>query len=236
MWSWRKGLVGIGLACGALAGIGTIGRGGYEEPVFVPLQGARGGAISGRVVDGNGKPLAGLTLVLEQREDVDLLQMFRSEASWIILPIGAPDEISDADGNFRFETGRDDHVVRVHPTERMFAGQTGRIPVRPGFESSGIILRAQPFGSERLISGVVRAEDGAPVGGVHVSAWSPVDPGTILCGDWTDEEGAFTLVDPSRTESALLKAMPRMGSVVTVPGVRFGTSELVITLAEDGSE
>ncbi len=237
MTPWLKGISLVVVASGVLLGIGMIGRGGYEKPTFLPLEHAPMGAISGRVVDGDGKPVAGLVLALEAREEVDLFEMFLPQVPWTSCGIQMPDEISDADGYFRFGWGVGaDRIVRVRPTELMFEGQTGAIPVRQGFESSGITLHAKPFGSERLISGVVCGKDGLPLSGVHVSAWSLLKQSKFLCNDTTDDQGAFTLVAPTPTGSARLEAASPEGLEATAAKVPFGNRSLVMELGPEPVE
>jgi hypothetical protein len=119
-----------------------------------------GGAVEGRVLGPDGRPLAGADVIVTKPD-------FSGEADMIHRtgpstgPV--PRSTSTADGAFRVE-GVPAQAVRVWAgAEGMRYSFTAPINVSPGETLSGVVLSLEPLAQDDHIEGIVLEPDGSPV-------------------------------------------------------------------------
>lgn len=164
-----------------------------ERPVYWPYADPTRAAVSGRIVDADGDPVAGV--------DVGWWHA-AGEVGSLVLGGKA---YTTSGGEVR--TGPDGafHLAGLVPGEGYVAlagaaglleGETGRVQLRAGEEASALELRAREIAHERRLEGRVLRADGSPAASVRVQARR-----NSLRGSWTnmtvtDAAGEFRIVAP----------------------------------------
>jgi len=191
-----------------------------------------GGAVSGRVVDERGVPLAGARLSLGSLDEpYPMLEMLRLEAARDSVP-GAT---SGADGRFLLR-GVPAGMVRLWAhAEGRLASYTPPLEVRAGQESTGVELALAPLAHENRLHGLVLAPDGTGVPHAELEFRHAMDGGdSVRSGSTTaDAEGRFEFRLPPDTRSWLTASDPdgRYGPA-SAGELANGAQELVLTLRE----
>lgn len=164
--------------------------------------------ISGTLVDGQGKPLAGVRLRVLEGE----------------LTIGNP-AFTDSAGRFTFEgTGDRAYQVRLAYGEERYEHLLleGGESVKGG--DTGVVLRMHEGAA---VEGIVSDEAGSPLGNI----WVGVKTGDRWRAADTDSEGRFRVVGlPAATEGLLHAAGHEGEFAIHRRPVRTGTTGLTITL------
>ena len=130
---------------------------------------AQPGAITGKVVDSSGTPVAGVKVSADQDDTVTVA-------------------VTDPDGFFRFpdlEPGAYD--ISVSATETIEGGVHQRVPVAPGETAiADISVNLLPG----ALSGVVVSDRKTPIAGATVKVHAEEDPARAVAAT-TDDKGAF---------------------------------------------
>lgn len=188
-----------------------------------------GGGLAGRVVDEDGRALAGVQVAC-RRESLD-------EAQWAAarrLPLeglarpGSRD-VSSADGSFVLTDVPAGSVQLVGVAEDRPAGLSEPVSVPAGGWASDVVIRMDPADGGSLLAGVVLAPDGraAPRASVEI------DGGGASYSLTCDERGRFEL-RATHTELCEVTAVDRARrhGEARLHGVRPGTTDLVLRLGE----
>lgn len=191
-----------------------------------------GGAVSGRVVDERGVPLADARLALGSLDEpYPMLELSRLE------PAGnsVPSCTSGADGRF-FLAGVPAGMVRLWAhAEGRLASYTPPLEVRAGQESTGVELTLAPIAPENRLHGIVLAPDGTGVPHAELEFRHAMDGGdSVRSGSTTaDAEGRFEFRLPPDTRTWLTASDPggRFGPA-SAGELANGAQELVLTLRE----
>lgn len=225
----RRGAIGVRYARRGFASDATTAHG--EPGCDVDLGDVRlrpGGAIEGRVVDGRGAPLA------DVRVWVDGEEVGSTAAGGLrtseVTALGAVETRSDDDGRFRL-SGVLVGEVRVHveSDDDLWRGTSGRVEVRAGEESGGLVIVAEGVPEGQRIEGIVLDPAGEPV------PWAPVEGrwGTWLSSGSlarvAGRDGRFRFVLPKRVPLDIVVSDPDGAwTPVAVEGVEPGTLDLEV--------
>ncbi|MBA3461476.1 MAG: carboxypeptidase regulatory-like domain-containing protein [Deltaproteobacteria bacterium] len=200
-------------------------NGGDQSGLAIPL--SPRASMSGRVIDSNGKPVAGM-YVVNYRTDVPLVIRMRRDG----IHRGA---ITAADGSFRI-VGLDAGawLLSVDDPNGISDARTLEVELSDGAERTGITLTVQA--SDEQIRGTVLGPDRKPVIGAEVRAMREV-PGKDRQqyvprrnSVRTNETGSF-VIDKLRAGTYTLIAEGLRGSSkASISGVKTGDSP-TITLA-----
>jgi len=191
-----------------------------------------GGAVSGRVVDERGVPLAGARLSLGSLDaPYPRLELLRLEVAGDSVPACT----SESDGRF-FLRGVPAGMVRVWAhAEGRLASYTPPLEVRAGQESTGVELTLVPLAPENRLHGIVLAPDGTGVPHAELEFRHAMDGGdSVRSGSTTaDAEGRFEFRLPPDTLSWVTASDPagRYGPA-SASELANGAQELVLTLRE----
>lgn len=192
----------------------------------------RGGALSGIVVDEAGAPLAGMVISvdgeLRHESSARGLRMYATTS------LGAADAVSGADGRFRLPGVLAGEVrVDVKSEDDLREGRSGRVEIRAGEESTGLVLTAAVIDAERRIEGIVLDAGGEPVPRARLSSqWSTLFMGGSS-STLADEQGRFRLLVASGARADLeATTLGFDGGMARIEGVRGGTHDVVLRLAD----
>jgi RNA polymerase sigma factor (sigma-70 family) len=173
-----------GFACATLFTVGERGR--TIDLGTVRL--APGGAVAGRVLDPEGRPVSGAQVGVERlggtRRVLEWRRLFSRGAP------GYPAARTAVDGSFRL-LGAPAGKVRVwaHAPECL-ASYSPPVEVRRDEESYGLELRLEPLPNERCISGFVLDPAGGPVAGAKLVFRTDAR----IVNDLSGRDGGFLLV------------------------------------------
>ncbi|MEL6905290.1 MAG: sigma-70 family RNA polymerase sigma factor, partial [Planctomycetota bacterium] len=179
-------------------------RAGFASDVFeiaFPERGARdagdfvlqpGGSIEGKVV-GEGLDVAGIVVEVAGREvrsgGSGGLRAYRASG------LGAARTTTDAEGRFRLDGLLPGEVrVDARSEDGTITGKSGRVEVRSGSVSAGLVVRVEAIPLEKRVEGVVLDADGAPVPWAGVRYESRSFFGSSSGSTAADAEGRFSLV------------------------------------------
>ena len=177
------------------------------KSVTIDLRLARGGVITGRIVDEDGEPLVGAFVMAERKQEAPVFGLLSQQTA-----------TTDDRGIYRIyglPSGRyyvsarvmERQVVRISTgavamsqegTATYYPGvssrqQAAEVEVVEGAETTGIDFKIVAERERALISGVVRKqESGEPVPGASVIAYSPESP-SLTARAMTDEQGRYEL-------------------------------------------
>lgn len=225
----NKGLViavaAVILVIGALAVWQTAQL--RESPTYVPMATATGGkgAVSGRLVRGDGVPIEGISMTWMRRLD-SLTTMG-----------GRRSEPSGPDGSFRIddiEPG--EGFVAISDFHGSWDGESGLFEVLPGSEASAIVVRAGPVDEERITRGVVVDKSGAPVAGARVTARRDGLMSQSMTEVTTRSDGSFEVVMPTAGGELVLTAEHSGQGPATVEGVAVGSQDVELRPGRPSAE
>jgi RNA polymerase sigma-70 factor (ECF subfamily) len=196
------------------------------------LELAPGGAVSGRVVDENGDPVAGARVSIGE---VNLPRRRLESMRLEHRSNGPPLAATAANGEFRLLGVPAGHVRLWASGDGHKSSFTPPVEVRADQESFGVTLTLEPLGNEHLIRGVVLDPEGTPVPFASLAfRHSSGEGGRTINGDRTagadgqfefvlfaDERLWLTAVDPEKTHGP-----------ASVADVRTGELDLVLQLNE----
>ncbi|MBA3459917.1 MAG: sigma-70 family RNA polymerase sigma factor [Deltaproteobacteria bacterium] len=227
-WSFSAEDTRIG-AFGSPPGSLQLGRGETKE---ITIDVAYAASIAGRVVDQNGAPVSGVTVLFRHTSAND-----------------AGQATTDIDGNYRAATMTGGGSYRPAVMRNVLASSRLRptrgtefplIALADGNASvTGVMLAVQIDHLE--IAGTVVDGDGAPVPDVRVVAelvpddgeprlpWGAPDP-----ADTTDVDGRFSIRDLD-TGTYALRARSATGVDVTLAGIRAGRRDVTLVLPAPGA-
>lgn len=203
-----------------LSGANTVYLG---DLVLVP-----GGAVSGRVADRGGRPIANARVSLD---DLDLPQAeLERRFRYFIDAYREPAVLTQDDGTFLLE-GVPAGFVRLLASDREHLPSfSGVIEVRQGHESQGVLLALHSIPGDRLLRGVVLDPSGSAIPGARVQyratqASGRGGSGTFLC----DARGRFqTICKPSDSFELFTEDPEQRWSAVWRVDVRGGQDEIVL--------
>jgi protocatechuate 3,4-dioxygenase beta subunit len=160
------------------------------------LELGEGGAVSGRVIGPDGRPVASFGIGVETIE-VDGPRPYRPAS------VGTHD-VNDSAGRFRFESLRPGTYWFRVQTSQYASATSERVVVRPGRESSGVTIRVGDGG--RVAGRVTDADSGQPVAGASVVVFEPGSPFPPH-QTRTDADGRYALdgVPPGRRSLRVAK-------------------------------
>lgn len=168
-------------------------RGPDYAPVrYVPLAAPVTAVVSGRAVDGAGRPVADVALTwysaVESQGGSSGATMFRGDDTGVRTA---------ADGTFRLERLRGEvGYVAVGSAEAVREGETALVRLRAGFNATELELRVVEVPLARRVQGTVLHGDGTPAASVTVLARRESWRGTWQESATTDASGVFELVAP----------------------------------------
>lgn len=233
---WDAHLVhaGPGSASGELEFVARPGGNVHLGDVVV----APGGAIAGRVVDGDGQPLRGawVRTVPSLPHPMDLARSRRRErrggdgAAW-----------TDDDGRFLLEGVPVGYARLVASAELHLATFSRPVEVRAGQSSHGVELALDPLPDEDLIEGIVLGPDDEPVPHASVSYSYEGLRGSGSGSLTADQDGRFRMVLGQRTPRDIRAEAPGIAvargqepvlRAALAEDVEPGTRDLVLRLGE----
>jgi hypothetical protein len=205
----------------------AVEKGEHREGVDINAKFA--GAISGVVVQGDGKPVGGVSVRFDALHSPD-----RGE------------DVTAPDGTFKVRTlmGGDDYRGSVRESARNFAalrlaeGAVPTVTLRDGSaEVTGVQITVER--DHLTISGSVVDGDGQPMSDVHVEAF-PADNGRPTVFDGREFPSAISKSDGSFRIEDLddgtydVRGRSGDGSESTVRGIHSGTESVVVKLQHGG--
>ena len=207
----------------------TLGKGEKRTGIDIELK--YEGAISGIVVEANGNPVGGASVLFEKLDSND-----------------AGQDVTAPDGTFRVRslTGGGDYRARVRAAAQRavllkFAGdQPPTVNLKDGTsEVTGVRLVVQR--DHLTISGSTVDRDGQPLSDVRVVAFRPDDRTGAMFDDSSDHASATSTTDGSYVienldgASYVLRARAGDGSEGVTEGVVAGQKNVVITVRHAGA-
>ena len=190
-----------------------------------------GGTLLGRVIDEDGRPLAGATVVAtgghapETADGLDEARTLKSNVHWLEDGLQGS---TGADGRFELAGAPATHVAALASTLGRLSGFSSVFDLAPGqtVDVGAIVLERPPPANR--ITGTVREADGKPAPHVRIE-FSERDPrgGEGIHGS-TDDDGAFELVVPRGREFTLL--FSRYATPLVLTDVASGTLGLEVRL------
>jgi RNA polymerase sigma factor (sigma-70 family) len=206
----------------------TLAKGEHRTGVDIDVK--YNGKISGIVVEPDGKPLAGVTVVYEAAHVTD-----------------AGEDTTAPDGTFRVNSllGGDDYRASVRTNARNITrlrladGDGQSIHVKDGAtEVTGIRLVVQR--DHLSIVGSTVDDSGQPLADVRVDAYRSDGDGFAMFNNWVDHPNAISTADGSfaiadlDSGSFVVHARAGDGSEGVVRGVAAGQKNVVVTLQRAG--
>lgn len=191
-----------------------------ERPVRIVLQEV--GAISGRVVDPDGKPIAGADVRIDFRP-VGRLMRFTGALLY--------DE-SDLEGNFRLTEVTPGLIDLSAQAPGWQAGRVADLEVRGGEEKRGVEIMLSPAA---ILEGRVLTPSGEALPGAQVGLPFEEGQGRGFQMATTDDEGRYMLESLPPGHRTLEATHPDYGTARRQTELRVGENSLDITL-EGGSE
>jgi protocatechuate 3,4-dioxygenase beta subunit len=125
-----------------------------------------GGAVSGRVVGPDGRPVNSFTVGVEAIETKGP-RPYRPRSAGL-------EKVNDSSGRFRFDSLRPGTYWFRVQTNRYASASSEPVVVRAGSETSGVTIRVGEAG--RVTGQVTDAKTGAPVAGASVMIFDPTSP------------------------------------------------------------
>lgn len=191
-----------------------------------------GGALSGRVVDEAGAPLEGVRVAVRGAEVSEAIgggmRMSHRTA------LGAADAVTDADGRFRL-TGllAGDVIVEAESADSLHHGESGRVEIRAGQESLGLVVVAARIPDDRRIEGRVLDPSGHPVPRASVRGrYRTLFSGGSI-GVQSDRDGHFRMILPSSVSLDLEVSDPQdRWNTIFAEGVPAGTLDAELRFVE----
>ncbi len=151
------------------------------------------GELLGRVVDQNGRPLAGARVALVRGEAREFT-VLDHEASRIEIPVA--ETLSDGSGAFRFELARG-APVDVHASLDGFCDA-----LQPdAYAGQELVLVLDP--GVLVFGTITRARDGTPVEGAQVRVFPLGSPATFACATTSQPDGSYRLRIAFRADATL---------------------------------
>jgi RNA polymerase sigma factor (sigma-70 family) len=165
----------------------------------------RGGAVSGRLVDGEGRAVPGLAVTIGTiGDDPSQLEQLRYEP----IADGAARTVSGPDGSFLLGGVGEGYVRLWASGAGWLATCSAPVEVRAGQESMGVVLRLEPLAPEQWVRGRVVGPQGEPVARAELdflkSSRNRSQSGTIHA----DHEGRFRFVLAPGTRLSLVASDP----------------------------
>jgi hypothetical protein len=189
----------------------AFGRGRGFEPTYVPSTNPAQTAVSGTVVDGSGKPQAGIAVTWFAHRGGGAYQ-------------GGDHVLSGPDGSFTLVglTPGEGYVATSHETP-LFEGRVRSFEARRGMDARDVVLRIEEVPLGRRISGRVLRADGTLATRVAVRGAR-----SSLRGSWsamatTDDRGEFVLVAPWSGGEAELELLG-VGATSPIGTVEVGSA------------
>ena len=195
-----------------------------------------GGALRGQVVDGAGRPLAGARVSVPGEPEVSPMAGGMTRTTGTSL--GAASVSTDERGFFRLEGLLAGEVrVRAEAENELYQGQSGWVEIRPGEESSGLVVVAPMVPAGERIEGVVLDPEGNPLKYCGVRATYRTFFGSGSIGETTDQDGSFRLILRADTPHVLVVDPPRgrEWNPVILEQVEPGDLNVVIRFQESTS-
>jgi len=204
---------------------------------------ARGGGIAGRVVDSEGRPVAGAAI---------RTQSYWEDGSGSLSIVhgsqGSPAATSGEDGTFRLAHLSVGKVTLTADEPRFALAQAGPFEIEEGKTIPRIEIVLEPG---REVRGVVLAPDGSPVAEADVTLSPHFGSGINIAigGDATDgerppsrgrsaartaEDGSFRFTGVAPGNYAVEAKKPGFARVETAP-VEAGASDVVVQLVRNGT-
>ena len=150
-----------------------------------------GGAVSGRVVNTEGRGLAGVVVRTEdaklRRRSLDARRMWNAPGTF-------PDTTSDETGDFLL-SGLEPGLVRLWvQVDQGLASYSKPIEVRAGQVSTGVTVVLEDPSEEHIVRGVVLDPDGSPVPNARLEyCFSAEEGSTSTQTKWALADGTFEL-------------------------------------------
>jgi protocatechuate 3,4-dioxygenase beta subunit len=192
-----------------------------ERPVRIILQEV--GALSGRVVDPDGKPIAGAWVRVD----------FRPLGGRPMRFSGAPQQDeSDPEGNFRIQDVTPGPVDLAAQAPGWQAGTVAGLELRSGEEKRGVEIVLSPAA---ILEGRVLTPSGEALPGAQVNLPFEESRGGGFHSATTDDEGRYVLESLPPGHRTLEASHPDYGMARRQAELRLGENTLDITL-EGGSE
>jgi Carboxypeptidase regulatory-like domain len=162
------------------------------NPTFVAHSDPAAAAVTGTVVDADGKPVAGVEVTWFAVQG-DMIGMLGTRA----FMGGKEYVVTAADGSFRFAAvPAVDGYAAIRGSRPRWEGRTGELTPRAGFVAAELQLVAEPIPPSRLLRGTLRDPDGKPVPFVPIVAKGSRWLTNVQYPAVTDAEGRFEFVWP----------------------------------------
>jgi len=190
---------------------------------------APGGRVSGTVVDGEGRPVAGARVVMTDTElgaDPEFARMKGPEEStgWITAE-------ARADGRFLVDFVPVGHNRGWAQKDGSAWGFSDELEVRAGLETPEIVIEVEER-AEDILAGHVFDDAGVPVEGAsvhHANEWGWISDEVFVK---TDESGAFRLRPNQPGVQALVVTADGYG-LTSEESIEPGTRDIRITLGKE---
>lgn len=198
-----------------------------------PIDLAPGGAVSGVVLDENGRGLADCTITLagpgQSRKRLD-------QQRFLPANITVPSTRTDSQGRFRLPGAPVGRVRLWGHADGYLSSYSAPIEIRAGQESSGVEFELEPLGPSNLVRGVVLAPNGTPIphAKLQFRNWSNATRTSIEGSRETDVNGRFEFLMREDATLSLTASDPegRWGKA-TVANVDAGNVDLVLQLSHE---
>ncbi len=168
-----------------------------------------GGALRGRVVDGSGEPLPNAEVSVDGalRTTVRAGSRMRSNE---LTTLGAAETSTDENGEFRL-TGliAGDQRVEVSTRDGLHQGMSGRVEIRVGQETSGLVIHAPAIPDHLRIEGHVFDPDGNPTRAGFNGSYRVFLGGGGSFSSQCDADGFFRIILRKEVEHDLVFSAPR---------------------------
>lgn len=199
--------------------------------------------VVARLVDAAGQPIAGETVFVEYRTELNSSEAATPSLFGRFSPIRGAAHVTDAQGELRWSCDELEGLGSVR-FEFRFAeqGGLGRVALRNGVEAQrGAALQLGTVElAERQVAAAGRVVDaqGLPVAQATVLAHfvgDPGDPESSLPGRGvTDEKGRFEILSDEERDLEAVSAMKDRATSPRVPS-HFGVTDLELVIMETGS-
>jgi RNA polymerase sigma-70 factor (ECF subfamily) len=146
-----------------------------------------GGAVSGRVVDLEDRPVSGATIGVDP-VDIPQSELIHRKAS---RHVGVPSTTSAPDGTFHLDGVAVGLVRVVGVSDEHEPSYSGIVEVRAGSESSGVVLELETIPSDRIVRGIVLDPDGSPVPDVQITFRATTSRFSSSGGNRSGDDGRF---------------------------------------------